>query len=163
LNGKQLDNCWIYQRELAAGGLLELWLGAEPNENWGRGLPLVKRGGATKNALWRSYQVPNVTKSPSKGSDEPKASPMFRRMDRDGNGSVSKREFLAFWMHAFSQQDIDGDSMLTVEEFGSRAAFKNMDVDGDGLATKKEFEAMYQRQFNSMDKDQNKQLRTSEL
>jgi len=34
LNGKRLDNCWIYQKEVARGGLLELWLGPKPSA-WG--------------------------------------------------------------------------------------------------------------------------------
>ena len=36
LNGKPLSNCWFYHREFAQGGLLELWLGPEPNKNWGK-------------------------------------------------------------------------------------------------------------------------------
>lgn len=36
LNGKPLDNCWIYHRDFAKGGLLELWLGPKPNKEWGR-------------------------------------------------------------------------------------------------------------------------------
>ena len=35
LNGKPLDNYWIYQKDFAKGGLLELWLGPEPNYSWG--------------------------------------------------------------------------------------------------------------------------------
>jgi len=36
LNGKALENCWIYHRDFTRGGLLELWLGPEPNKNWGK-------------------------------------------------------------------------------------------------------------------------------
>ncbi|MHC4694832.1 MAG: glycoside hydrolase domain-containing protein, partial [Planctomycetota bacterium] len=36
LNGKPLDNCWFYHEDFARGGLLELWLGPEPNKNWGK-------------------------------------------------------------------------------------------------------------------------------
>jgi putative alpha-1,2-mannosidase len=36
LNGKPLENCWLYQKDLAKGGLLELWLGPKPNKDWGR-------------------------------------------------------------------------------------------------------------------------------
>ena len=35
LNGKPLENCWIYQKDFTSGGLLELWLGPEPNKSWG--------------------------------------------------------------------------------------------------------------------------------
>jgi len=36
LNGEVLENCWFYHKEFAKGGLLELWLGAEPNKQWGK-------------------------------------------------------------------------------------------------------------------------------
>ena len=35
LNGKTLETCWFYQRDFAEGGILELWLGAEPKKEWG--------------------------------------------------------------------------------------------------------------------------------
>ena len=35
LNGNQLSRCWITHREFAAGGTLELVLGAQPNKQWG--------------------------------------------------------------------------------------------------------------------------------
>jgi predicted alpha-1,2-mannosidase len=36
LNGEVLENCWFYQKDFAKGGLLELWLGPEPNKTWGK-------------------------------------------------------------------------------------------------------------------------------
>ncbi|MDH4202604.1 MAG: GH92 family glycosyl hydrolase, partial [Phycisphaerae bacterium] len=35
LNGEPLENCWFYHKDFAKGGLLELWLGPEPNKAWG--------------------------------------------------------------------------------------------------------------------------------
>lgn len=35
LNGERLDNAWFGHDEFAAGGTLELWMGAEPNKSWG--------------------------------------------------------------------------------------------------------------------------------
>ena len=35
LNGKPLNRCWFYHKNFAKGGTLELWLGAEPNKEWG--------------------------------------------------------------------------------------------------------------------------------
>ena len=35
LNGKPLENCWFYHKDFAKGGVLELWLGPEPNRQWG--------------------------------------------------------------------------------------------------------------------------------
>ncbi|QHT72268.1 glycoside hydrolase family 92 protein [Rhodocytophaga rosea] len=35
LNGKPLNNCWFTHSDFAQGGLLEIWLGPEPNRKWG--------------------------------------------------------------------------------------------------------------------------------
>lgn len=35
LNGDPLNNCWIRHADFAAGGTLELWMGPEPNTEWG--------------------------------------------------------------------------------------------------------------------------------
>ena len=35
LNGMALERVWISHQEYGAGGLLELWLGPEPNKKWG--------------------------------------------------------------------------------------------------------------------------------
>ncbi len=35
LNGKVLNNCWFRHNDFANGGILELWLGSNPNTNWG--------------------------------------------------------------------------------------------------------------------------------
>ncbi len=35
LNGKPLNNCWIYHKDFAQGGVLELWLGPELDKAWG--------------------------------------------------------------------------------------------------------------------------------
>lgn len=35
LNGAKLDNAWFHHDQLTVGGTLELWLGDQPNKNWG--------------------------------------------------------------------------------------------------------------------------------
>jgi predicted alpha-1,2-mannosidase len=35
-NGNPMENCWFYHKDFANGGLLELWLGPEPNRSWGQ-------------------------------------------------------------------------------------------------------------------------------
>ncbi|MEQ7009709.1 glycoside hydrolase domain-containing protein [Actinopolymorpha sp. B17G11] len=35
LDGRDWDNAWFHHDQLADGGTLELWLGAEPNKQWG--------------------------------------------------------------------------------------------------------------------------------
>lgn len=36
LNGEPLENCWFYHKDFAKGGMLGLWLGPQPNKNWGK-------------------------------------------------------------------------------------------------------------------------------
>lgn len=36
LNGQDLDRFWFSHRDYTAGGLLELWMGPEPNKDWGK-------------------------------------------------------------------------------------------------------------------------------
>lgn len=44
LNGNDLNNFWFSHDEFARGGKLEIWLGKEPNQNWGTGeLPSAVR------------------------------------------------------------------------------------------------------------------------
>lgn len=35
LNGKELNDFWFYHEDFAKGGLLEIWLGNQPNKEWG--------------------------------------------------------------------------------------------------------------------------------
>jgi putative alpha-1,2-mannosidase/Ca2+-binding EF-hand superfamily protein len=165
LNGEPLHNSWIYQRDVAEGGVLELWLCDTPNQQWGKSLAPVQAGGAIEDALWRQYTVPVVSLSQPKQLTANSARPsrMFQRMDGDGNQSVSRDEFIAFWMRAFQRQDQDRDGMLSVEEFGDPIAFKKMDVDGDGGASKADFEVMYLNQFKHIDTDHDGQLSNGEL
>ena len=37
MNGKELNDFWFTHEEFARGGTLELWLGNQPNKNWGAG------------------------------------------------------------------------------------------------------------------------------
>ena len=36
LNGKKLDTFWFSHEVFAKGGVLELWMGPNPNKNWGK-------------------------------------------------------------------------------------------------------------------------------
>jgi putative alpha-1,2-mannosidase len=43
LNGQPLDTCWFTHKDFAKGGVLELWLGPEPNKEWGTQSPTAHR------------------------------------------------------------------------------------------------------------------------
>ncbi len=160
LNGKPLNNSWIYQKDVAKGGLLELWLGAEPNKNWGKSFAPVQSGGATEDALWRQYKVVQA-KSPA--PVEQTVSPMFGRMDANADRQVTRQEFIGFWLQAFHQQDQNGDDLLSAVEFGSESAFAGLDADGSGQASLAEFEAMYAKQFKGLDKNGDAMLSPAEF
>ena len=40
LNGKPLNNCWLYREDVFKGGKLRLHMGPQPNETWGNGTPI---------------------------------------------------------------------------------------------------------------------------
>ena len=40
LNGKPLNQCWLYRDEIFQGGRLHLIMGRQPNEKWGNGTPV---------------------------------------------------------------------------------------------------------------------------
>jgi len=73
-------------------------------------------------------------------------------MDTNGDGMVTREEFLGLWTGAFRNQDKDGDGMLTETEFGSPTAFKHADTDQNGKATLTEFKTMYSNQFDGLDR-----------
>ena len=84
-------------------------------------------------------------------------------MNVDGDGQVTRAEFIRFWVKAFHNQDENADGMLNVTELGSGAAFKSMDSNRDGKASLSEFKTMYGKQFEGLDKNRNGSLGTDEL
>ena len=154
LNGKPLENCWFHQKDFARGGLLELWLGPEPNKNWGKSpIPYTSGSG---DEPWRNSLKPKPGKQAAdtvRVSGKKDASPMFRRMDTNDDEQVTREEFLGLWTVDFRNQDKDGDGMPNETEFGSPATFKHADTDQNGKATLTEFQTMYSNQFDGLDKN----------
>ena len=81
----------------------------------------------------------------------------LKALDLDGDGLVSREEYAA----AFHVMDIDGDGMLSKEEYflGGALPFKKLDKDGDGVITFEEF----QKGYDIMDKDNDGQLTRAEF
>jgi hypothetical protein len=71
----------------------------------------------------------------------------LKALDLDGDGLVSREEYAA----AFHVMDIDGDGKLSKEEYflGGALPFKKLDKDGDGVITFEEF----QKGYDILDKD----------
>jgi len=164
LNGKRLENCWLYQKDFAGGGSLELWLGPEPNKDWGKS-PIPSTSGSG-DKRWRSSLK---SKPGEQAADAVHAcgnkdvSPMFRRMDVNADCKVTRQEFLRLWTEAFRNQDKDGDGMLNEIEFGHPVSFKHADADQDGKATLAEFTKMYSNQFKGLDRNKDSLLTIDEV
>jgi len=65
---------------------------------------------------------------------------MFRRMDVNNDGAVTREEYINLFIPQFARKDADKDGFLSPEEFGPPpAAFKRADKDGDGRLSYEEF------------------------
>lgn len=75
---------------------------------------------------------------------------LFASADANGDGAVSKSEFLAARTKVFPQIDRNGDGVLTADEFSAQAQglqgrimaprlFANFDLNADGKVTPEEF------------------------
>jgi arylsulfatase A-like enzyme len=84
-------------------------------------------------------------------TDAESQSDMFKRLDADDDGKVTKDEYLDLFVPTFSSKDTDHDKVLTATEFPSAASFKAGDVNQDNMLTEDEFKAMYSRQFDNRD------------
>ncbi|BBE72560.1 EF-hand domain-containing protein [Oharaeibacter diazotrophicus] len=69
---------------------------------------------------------------------------MFRAADTDGDGRVTRAEFLTARAAGFDRLDRDGDGIVDRGGATGRLVARRvaaMDADGDGLVTRAEFEA----------------------
>ncbi|MDP1588111.1 MAG: EF-hand domain-containing protein [Prosthecobacter sp.] len=89
-------------------------------------------------ALSATLNAAEGDKKPEAGKDKPKLSPeeMFKRVDKDGNGSVSKEEYMAGpgkkdaakGAERFGKLDKNADGSLSKEEFAAGATKKKKDA-----------------------------------
>lgn len=49
LNDTPINKCWLDHKEIAEGGKLELWMGSQPNKNWGTEKPPIFKTGSVTN------------------------------------------------------------------------------------------------------------------
>lgn len=78
--------------------------------------------------------------------------PSFVEKDADGNGEVSKAEYIAHFKPGFQRKDKDGDGVLSRNEH-SHPSFDAADADENDELTVTEFESIFARQFKRLDKD----------
>jgi hypothetical protein len=102
---------------------------------------------------------------------------MFKRIDTDGNGSISESELATWRSSAIFRLDTDGDGKVTKQEVDaymaqqqsqggkpqdSSAFFQAYDTNGDGAVDQNELKAGGHRRFQSADTDANGQLSMQE-
>ncbi len=105
----------------------------------------------------RALSIPLLLLAATAGAQ---ADDYFSRVDLDGDGRVSRHEFLERMSFGFRQMDVDGDDVLEAHEqlvpdaeaitlaqhharFG--AQFSRQDRDGDGFLSRRELMAPPQR------------------
>ncbi len=92
---------------------------------------------------------------------------LFERMDVDHNGAISRNEWPAN-VRSFRHLDINGDGILSLEEFMSpkgrfwNELFENWDTNGDNVLTKDEW-LDTEESFARVDKDHNGVIDRSEF
>lgn len=84
----------------------------------------------------------------------------MKKMDKNGDGVVSKKEHKQFLKEMFNELDKNKDKVLTQDEFVIKGkkkcpfmneeAFKNLDKNSDGRLTKKEFVKGKEKEFKNM-------------
>ena len=76
---------------------------------------------------------------------------MFKKLDTDGSGTVSRAEVHAGQGRMFARLDIDADGTISREEFQAMAdrRFAKIDLDGNGEITREEVDKMKKKHKNN--------------
>jgi Ca2+-binding EF-hand superfamily protein len=86
---------------------------------------------------------------------------MWKQYDLNGDGKITREEFMAVRAVCFARYDANGDGMLTRAEVKKvsppqladriDAAFSRLDLNGDGLISREEFDRESDRLFRQLD------------
>ncbi len=94
------------------------------------------------------------------------------RLDTDGDGSISKEEFIASRIkqieNRFLKLDKNKDGKLTTDEFAKKknqyaTLFENIDANKDGKISNEEKDAALERLFNRLDQNQDQIVTEKEI
>lgn len=78
---------------------------------------------------------------------------IYSHIDKDGDGTVTTKEFVQHRMQGFVRKDADEDRFLTEEEADNPHFFKNADQDGDGKVSFEEAVRFHSKVALRWDKD----------
>lgn len=126
---------------LVAAGLF-WWQGRAATET---GAPPPDLAGAEEVAA--PGALPNADIRGRRGPAPPEATELnreqrrFGRIDRDFDGRITRNEMLSIRTRDFRKLDVDGNNLLTFEEWAVRTAnrFKSADRNGDAILNRDEF------------------------
>ena len=86
---------------------------------------------------------------------------LWKQYDLNGDGKITREEFMAARAVCFARHDTSGDGMLTRAEVKNSfppqmadridAEFPRLDLDGDGLISREEFDRESDRLFRQLD------------
>jgi len=102
-------------------------------------------------------------------SDDEMHAYLFKKYDNDGDGMITKEEYMLFTEQRFKKMDLNGDGVITKDELlDSRfytflpelalAVFRDSDTDKNGQITKDEMMEAEQIRFAQMDQNSDKVL-----
>lgn len=111
---------------------------------------------------------------PRRATMEPNA--MFRRLDKNSDGKISKDEAQGRISENFLRMDLDGDGSISAAEFSRimqrlrdrqqptlKATFFDQDADSDGRVTKREASGELAERFRELDANNDGQLDIREV
>ncbi|MDF7823567.1 histidine phosphatase family protein [Pontiellaceae bacterium B12227] len=100
--------------------------------------------GSFKLILYNSYPLEN---------GKPSAASKFALMDTNGDGQVTKAEYVARHASGFKRKDKNNDGFLSSDEHG-HSSFKGADKNKDNQLSEEEYAAIFEEQFDhSYDKN----------
>lgn len=119
LDGKRLDDAWFRHDQLADGGTLELWMGAEPNKKWGtKHLPPSESKSEGRTPTF----VKDIAVSGEAKLDEPYGKSPFKAAVTPDDATLKE----VFWSvtepdgSPTKKAEIDSDGTLTVNHRDGR-------------------------------------------
>ena len=122
---------------------------------WWQGRAVIPPGRLPQPALAgpSGAALPNADGKGLRGPDLPevdeatKEQRRFDRLDRNRDGRITREEMLAPRVAMFRKLDVDGNNLLTFDEWSVKTSnrFKSADANGDGILDRNEFRATKQK------------------